>query len=465
MPPDETGQPDGEEALRREAEKRLRAEAPATPQGDPHRIMQELQVHQIELEMQNSELRDARSHLELLVEKYTDLYDFAPVGYFSLDASGHIKEVNLTGATMLGVDRSRLLGRLFSSFVDPASRPDLDRFLNALLQEDGKKICELAMDNGIDDGIWVDLQGVRSTKGLSAEPLCQLAVSDITALKRAAEVQRRVEALEAANAALKAEISKRKAVEKALRESKEHQSNMLVKALAMQEKLRNLSHQFLHAQEEERRRISLDLHDKVAQTLVAINLHLASLARDATASNSQMSGKILETQELVEQSVENVHRFARDLRPTVLDDLGLIPALQACVEDFTNETNIPAHLTAPGDLRPLGNDPAVAFFRIAQAALSNVAQHAEATEVSLTLRQTDGHLQMEIKDNGKGFDIEDEKSGKKPNRIGLIGMRERMEMIGGRFGIDSLPGKGTSIRMEWPLPNAGPSVSFSKDPL
>ncbi len=465
MPPDQNDHHDGEETLRRKAEEALRAKASITPQGDPHRIMQELKVHQIELEMQNAELRDARSHLELLVGKYTDLYDFAPVGYFSLNASGHIKEVNLTGATMLGVERSALLGRLFSSFVDPASRPDLDFFLHDLFQAEGKKICELILDNGNGERVWVDLQGVRCSKQNSPEPLCQLAVSDITALKRAAEAQRRVQALEAANVVLEAEISKRKEVEKALRKSKEHQSNLLVKALAMQEQLRHLSRQFLNAQEEERRRISLDLHDKVAQTLVAINLHLASLARDATASNSQMSGKILETQELVEQSVENVHRFARDLRPTVLDDLGLIPALQACVEDFTNETNIPAHLTAPGDLRPLGNDPAVAFFRIAQAALSNVAQHAEATEVSLTLRQTDGHLQMEIKDNGKGFDIEDEKSGKKPNRIGLIGMRERMEMIGGRFGIDSLPGKGTSIRMEWPLPNAGPSVSFSKDPL
>lgn len=106
--------------LRRRAEERLRAEKTALPQGeDPHRLLHELQVHQIQLEMQNEEMREARNQLETLVEKYTDLYDFAPVGYFSLNAEARIHQVNLTGAAMLGIEGSRLLTRRFSGFVAP----------------------------------------------------------------------------------------------------------------------------------------------------------------------------------------------------------------------------------------------------------------------------------------------------------------------------------------------------------
>ncbi len=450
--------------LRRRAEERLRRESPTLPEGDPRRILHELQVHQIQLEMQNEELRDARGQLELLVDKYTDLYDFAPVGYFSLDAAAGIKEVNLTGAAMLGIERSHLLRRRFSGFVAPENRSAFGVFLRDVFADDGKKVCEVALDNGLGGTVWVDLQGMRTMREAGTEPLCRLAVSDITSLKQAAEAQRRAEAMKAANEALETEVSRRKGTEKTLRASKRRQNHLLTESRSMQEQLRLLSHQVLHVQEEERRRISVDLHDEIAQTLVVINVHLASLANDDIADKGRMQGKIRKTQKLVEQSVESVHRFAMGLRPTVLDHFGLVQALRACAKEFTEQTNLPVHLEIPGELLPLGDGPSVALYRVAQAALSNIARHAEATEARLTLRQTQRTLIMEIADNGKAFDVKRAHSENKTNRLGLIGMRERTEMVGGRFSVTSAPGRGTTVSVRLPFAQARSSrPSKTKD--
>lgn len=424
------------------------------PLGDPHRLVHELQVHQIQLEMQNEELREARGQLETLVEKYTDLYDFAPVGYFSLDAEARIREVNLTGAAMLGVERSRLLMRRFSSFVAPANLEAFGDFLHQACADDNKKVCEVALENEAGCLLWADLQGTKVVHHSGDEPLCRLAVSDITALKRAAEALSLAESLKAINATLKAEVARRTESETSLRKSKRRQSVLLAESRSMEEQLRLLSHQVLHVQEMERKCISRDLHDEIAQTLAAINVHLSSLACDEGAQAERMQRKIIETQKLVEQSVESVHRFAMGLRPTMLDDLGLVPALRTCARDFMEQTKLPVQLELPVNLKPLADGPAVALYRVARAALANAARHAEATEVRLSLRQTQRTLHLEIADNGIGFKVKCAQSKKKTNRLGLIGMRERIEMIGGRFSIVSAPGKGTSVSVRLSLAKA-----------
>lgn len=123
-------------ALRRQAEKQLKAQpiksAPVRTETDTRRLVNELQVHQIELEMQNTELQRARTEVEATLIRYTELYDFAPVGYFSIDATGVIQEVNLTGAAMLGVVRSQLLKRRLQGVVAPASRPVIEAFLKTV---------------------------------------------------------------------------------------------------------------------------------------------------------------------------------------------------------------------------------------------------------------------------------------------------------------------------------------------
>ena len=253
---------------------------------------------------------------------------------------------------------------------------------------------------------------------------------------------------------LKQEIVQRTAVEESLRISQQTSSALLKKSLRMQEELRHLSRQLLSVQEEERKRISRELHDVIAQTLTGINVRLAALKSESTVSSKELQKKIASTQRLVEKSVDIVHRFARELRPSVLDDLGLIPALQAFMKDFIKKTGVRASLTAFAEIELLDCIKRTVLYRIAQEALTNVARHAHASHVAVSIQDQGGVIHMEITDDGQGFEVDGtSKPKKKSNRLGLLGMRERVEMVGGTFCVESAPGKHTTIRVEIPPDN------------
>jgi len=253
------------------------------------------------------------------------------------------------------------------------------------------------------------------------------------------------------NGRLKREIGRREAVQGALEKSQQHYGELLERSRRMQTHLRRLSHEILQAQEEERKKISRELHDEIGQTLTAINVKLATLSKTATASAADLRKKIASTQRLVEKSMDTVHRFARQLRPPLLDDLGLIPALQSSMKDFTKRTRIPVHFTAFAAVERLDGKKRTALYRVAQEAFSNVAKHAQATLVDVSIRRLRGVACLEIHDNGKSFPAHRVLSAKKIKRLGLLGMRERVEMVGGSFSVDSAPGKGTTIRAEVPF--------------
>ncbi len=190
-------------ALRRHAEGRLRAQQrnqkSAVPgqrlAADAKRTLHELQVHQIELEMQNTELQEARDRLDAQLEKYTDLYDFAPAGYFSLDKKGVIQEVNLTGAALLGVERSRLINGRFARFVTPASQPDFLAFLKRVFVETGQEVCDLAMVKEDDAAMWARLRGTVAVSAGDSRKWCRVSVADITAFQHADEARARLVAI------------------------------------------------------------------------------------------------------------------------------------------------------------------------------------------------------------------------------------------------------------------------------
>jgi signal transduction histidine kinase len=269
-------------------------------------------------------------------------------------------------------------------------------------------------------------------------------------------VQRRLEALADTNRGLNREISRRQTVEQALQKSEHHQNRLLRQSRHMQEQLRHLSHQILRAQEEERKRISRELHDEIAQTLVGITVHLAALTREAAGNPRGLEQKIARTQRLVEKSVDIVHRFARELRPTVLDDLGLIPALHAFMKEFTKQTGIRIHFTTftSSRIKQLSNATRTVLYRVLQEALTNVARHAQAGFVDVNIEKLPNAICLKIKDNGKSFNVERVLHSKGNGRLGLLGMRERLEMVGGRFDIESVPGTGTTIQAQIPLGKA-----------
>jgi signal transduction histidine kinase len=255
------------------------------------------------------------------------------------------------------------------------------------------------------------------------------------------------------NRQLKREILRRKGVEESLRNSERHYGRLLEQSQQMQEQLRQLTRQLLLAQEEERKKISRELHDEIAQTLTGINVRLAALKTSAAHNTRGLQNKISSAQRMVEKSVDIVHRFARELRPTVLDDLGLIPALHSFVKGFSKQTGVHVRLTIFAGVEKLDNHRRTTLYRVAQEALTNVARHAQASVVELSIDKLPNGIGMKIKDDGRSFQVDRVLQAKKNKRLGLLGMRERVEMVGGNFAVDSAPGKGTTIRVQIPATN------------
>ena len=265
-------------------------------------------------------------------------------------------------------------------------------------------------------------------------------------LKRFIEtLSRRTVELAASNLELSLEIAQRKAAEEALKKSEHHYSELLKKSDHLQQQLRHLSRQILLAQEDERKKISRELHDVIAQTLTGINIRLAALKKEAATNIKGLDGNIARTQRLVEKSVNIVHEFARELRPAVLDDLGLIPALHSFVKLFSKRTRIRVHLKVFAKVERLDTARRTVLFRVAQEALTNVSRHAQASRVEVSIQKVAGFVCMIIKDDGKSFPVERIMRYRGTKHLGLLGMRERLEMVGGCLEVESAPGQGTTL--------------------
>ncbi len=432
--------------LRRRAEAHL-AERQGVTKSDfsAQRLLHEFEVHQVELEMQNAELQKTRDELELALVKFTDLYDFAPVGYFSIDESGVIKEANLKSAALLGMVRSRLINRSLLPLVDPSTGQAFVAFLKKAFTEPEDQECEALLRREGEGTFWAAFRGASAFCPEGRRSWCRVAFGDITARKQAEEAQRRVEALADTNLGLNREIVRRQTVEHALQKSEQEQTQLLKQSRHMQGQLRRLSHQILQAQEEERKRISRELHDKIAQALVSVNFHLEALTRERPGKPGSLRHKIARTQQLVQKSMGMVHLFARELRPPALDDLGLIPALQGLLKEFTKRTGVRTRLLAFAAIEQLNIDKRTILYRVAHEALNNVGRHAQATLAEVSIKKLTESISMKIKDNGKSFDVESVLHANHGRRLGLLGMRERLEMVGGNFSVESAPGKGTIV--------------------
>jgi len=329
-------------------------------------------------------------------------------------------------------------------------------------------VLELAAIHGsvlIDEALTTQTARVRQRIARRAAKFFAEAIVPIEATHRTAventaalvrlnrELTQRTRDISDTRRKLKAEIARRKAVEQNLRRSETESSRLLQQSRELQEDLRRLSRRILTTQEEERKRISRELHDLVAQTLTAVNLHLATLKAEAAKNAVGMKRNISRTQKLVERSVDKVHRFARELRPAVLDDLGLIPALRSLAERFSQESGVRVNLVACAKVENLTNARRTVLYRVAQEALTNVARHARADSVKVHIQERPNAICMLIHDNGRSFDAERLLRAVKSKSMGLLGMRERVEMVGGRFAITSAPDKGTTVSVRVPLRN------------
>ncbi len=204
----------------------------------------------------------------------------------------------------------------------------------------------------------------------------------------------------------------------------------------------------LRAQEQERSRIAQDLHDEVNQALTAILLRLSATIGDAPWG---LRSELVETQELVAQAMDELLALARQLRPTALDDHGLVAALASQVSDFGQRTGMQAHFHHHGDVPTLSDEEQLVIFRVTQESLSNIAKHANARGVEVELSFV-GRTLLRVRDNGGGFDDGASRrvGGRvrgRPGGLGLSGMRERALLVGGSLDIFTAPGAGTTIEL------------------
>jgi two-component system, NarL family, sensor histidine kinase DegS len=262
-------------------------------------------------------------------------------------------------------------------------------------------------------------------------------------------------ALATANRLLTRETGRRRGFEEALGASDGRHRALVKRSTAMEEELRLLSRSLLTSHEEERRRISRELHDALGQTLTAVNVGLASLKAAAVVDSKEFRVNVSRTQRLVQKSMRKVHRFARDLRPTLLDDLGLVPALLAYAREFGRKNDLKVVVSAPEESAELGSDARTALFRVAQEALINVGRHARARNVRVALRRTEAGVRLEVWNDGKHFDVERTHRSRTHRHLGLLCMRERMDMVGGTFSIRSSPKAGTTVQADVPLARGG----------
>ena len=404
------------EKLRRKAEEILlkrRKPTSKEPTRDIQKLIHELEVHQIELEMQNDELRNKQMEIAEARDRYLDLYDFAPVGYFTLDKTGTIVELNLTGANLIGLPRARLIGRPFTLFVDGEFINSFLTHLKKVFSNKFTQTTELRMkQQGKKPWVYVSLRS--------------LAIEDRERLRCRSTAM---------------DITERKLAEEELLKAREE----LVRT---NDRLRHLSDHLLKLQEEERRQISLEVHDSFASSLSAIRQRLQDIPLKLKDEyNLEEVSKHLET------AIGEATRIQTSLRPSALDDLGIGPALNGFLRDFQKtHPSINVEKTFQFGETEIPDPIKIAIFRITQEALNNIGKHSKADYVTLFLSRTNHAIDLVIRDNGQGFDVDRILSteNSRPG-LGLSSMKERAALSGGSFRIESASGRGASIHVLWPL--------------
>ena len=490
--------------LRRKAEQQVKAKRKSHEDfltRDAQKLIHELEVHQIELELQNEELRETQLLLEESRNRYVDLYDCAPIGYFTIDKNGMIIEVNLTGADLLGVERSNLLKKRFNHFITHDFQDTFHKHREQVFKSTVKHSCSLQCKNKNGTLSYLRLESIAdqtSTGGVSSMRTAVLDISEqqqveeelkeseelhrvtlnsisdavfitddkglftfvcpnvnvifgysydevkafgtiskligtgifkVRELKTKGEIRNierdildkagrvRSVLISAKSVNIKGgsvlyschEITKLRQIQQELKKSHDElekrvieRTSELMKANAQ---LQLLSGQLLTSQEHERKRVAQELHDSVGQTLSALKFTVEKAINQ--------SGGILDHEHFqslksllfqIQGSIIEVNRIGRGLRPSMLDDLGVLPALSWFCREFTltyPDIHISQQIALEEDDIP--ENCKVVIYRILQESLNNVAKHSKAKLVELSLKKTNTTLEFCIKDNGQWF--------------------------------------------------------------
>lgn len=352
---------------------------------------------------------------------YRALVEAMSEGALTLSPDGHILYCNRTLGTMLKTPLQELIGSPFARFVSSEDESLFEMLIERGLSGSGK--VELTL---------IGTDGTRVPAYLSIYPLqlsdmwaACLVVTDLSEPKRL-EAERTAQLAET-NSVLQAEIKERRRIE-----------------LARQ----RLLHQLVTTQEEERRRISRDLHDQFGQQLTALRFNLDRL-KELCGEEEEVCQQVERAQLIAKQLDAEMDFLAWELRPADLDALGLAAALANYTSEWSEHSGIPAEFHSTGMESRLPQEIETNLYRIAQEALNNIIKYAQASCVNVLLEHRDGHAALIVEDDGSGFDSERLLSGD-GDGLGLIGMRERASSVGGTFEIESKPDEGTTIYVRIP---------------
>jgi len=215
-------------------------------------------------------------------------------------------------------------------------------------------------------------------------------------------------------------------------------------------RLRNLAERLQMIREEERAAVSREIHDDLGQVLTALKMDISSLQSKSNLEKDELNARTEKMIELVNSSIQTVKRISTELRPGILDDLGLFPAIEWQVEEFQNRTGINCQLDIEGEMQLIEDETSIAVFRIFQETLTNITRHANATQTIIKLFCSDKYLTLEVRDNGKGISAEQLYG---PRSLGILGMRERVHILRGEFEISGEASRGTKVHVKIPLRN------------
>jgi PAS domain S-box-containing protein len=393
----------------------------APSKQDALTVMHELQVYQTELEMQCEEMSRTQIELEESRNRYAELYESIPVGYFTFNSHGLVEEVNPIGCAMLNRQPAELRGKRFQLFVSQKDRKAFTDFCKTVLSTEGRGTCEVRL-----------APGEQHQPAEGEEPA--------TVLIEGSPVKSRKGSTDRLRAAV-IDISGRKAAQRQLEQTERE-------LRASRHALQEANAKILRAQDDERRLIARELHDDCCQQLALLVMTANSIERqtpDPVARRLHAMGL------QCKQILDTIRHIAYGLHPAMWETTGVEEAARNYIQDFISVTEIPVEFRAIGIPTNIPQSVATCLFRTLQETLHNIVKYAEASFITVQLEKDDDTITLMVKDDGKGFDTH--RPSTNPQGLGLISLRERVSLLNGSFHVQSAPGQGTMVRSSLPLTN------------
>jgi PAS domain S-box-containing protein len=381
---------------------------------DVQSVLYELRIHQIELEMQNEELRRIQDELETVQKYYFDLYHLAPVGYFTISRVGLIQQVNLTATVLLGISKEKLVRQSFIRFIHKEDRNIFYSLNKQLFEIGGPQKCELRIQKKDKTQFWSSLTATVDLN-TEKEPEIRIVFIDISE-RRQAQIELQASNIELKNA---------------------------------QKRLHGLIAHQQHIKEEERIRIAREIHDELGGVLTGVKANLSMDMHEDKIAGAAPNQHLVNACALLDDAVNTVRKVITELRPSVLDQLGVWAALEWYAEQIETSTGIHCDVEIDHKTQDITLDMerSTAIFRILQESLTNVMRHAHASQVEIRVTVDHGFIRMTVEDNGAGIDVA-HISGHQS--WGIVGMIERARFLGGDLEITNTS-HGTLVTLQLPL--------------